>query len=371
MNRTSVRCCISGVLTLVIALLFQPASAAGQTPQSTVLASMDHSSSLNLSDGSPQVVQNGPRGDDVLQFDAGFTGTIDLEERGIQIDQYDLITLQVKADRAAFLQVSLDHYPWSGKQARWYVLDGMRGPVGWRTIWIDLRRPEEGRRQEAQSPQLTLRISGRHKDTGRSIQDQNRSMMLGEIRAIKEAVDLDWNQRRVSHTWEPGGDLTQTYPLTVTNQLDRPVTAAVSLVPVQTRYASANLSRERVELAAHEQTTMQATVRLPARAAERAQPLYAERFEARARAVGIPHSTVTVLRSADPIRLTATAFRPPTAHWRFPSFPRPVRFRNPPLVSTRHWRGRGPQLHPRIRSSRRRKSTAFRTPCRPTTTGGS
>ena len=310
-------------LAVLMALfLAQPVPASGQTPQSTILASMDHPSSLNLSEGSPQVVQNGPRGNDVLQFDAGFTGTIDLEERGIQIDQYDLITLQVKADRAAFLQVSLDHYPWSGKQARWYVLDGMRGPVGWRTIWIDLRRPEEGDRKEAQSPQLTLRISGRHEDTGRSIQDQNRSMMLGEIRAVEKAVDLDWNQRRVSHTWEPGGDLTQTYPLTVTNQLDRPVTAAVSLVPVQTRYASANLSRGRVELAAHEQTTMQATVQLPAGAAERAQPLYAERFEVRARAIGIPHSTVTVLRFADPIRLTATVPAPDSA-LAFPLFPTP------------------------------------------------
>ena len=55
---------------------------------------------------------------------------------------------------------------------------------------------------------------------------------------------------------------------------------------------------------------MQATVQLPAGAAERAQPLYAERFEARARAIGIPHSTVTVLRFADPIRLTATVPAP-------------------------------------------------------------
>ena len=72
---------------LVALFLAQPVPASGQTPQSTVLASMDHPSSLNLSEGSPQVVQNGPRGNDVLQFDAGFTGTIDLEERGIQIDR--------------------------------------------------------------------------------------------------------------------------------------------------------------------------------------------------------------------------------------------------------------------------------------------
>ncbi len=321
MNSDHVQSYSSRLVALGILLFFQPAPTAGQTPQSTVLASMGHPSSINLSAGTPRVVP-GPTGGNVLQFEGRFTGTIDLEERGIEIDQYDLITLRVKADRAAFLRVSLDHYPWSDKQARWYVLDGMRGPVGWRTIWIDLRRPEEGRFKEAARSQLTLHVSGFHKDTGRSIQGQDRTMMLGEVRAVEKAVDLDWDQRRVSHAWKPGAGLTQTYPLTVTNRLDRPVTAEVSLVPVQTRYASATLSREQVELAPHEQTTVQATVRLPAEAAEQAQPLYAERFEARARAVGIPHSTVTILRSADPIHLTATV-PPPDSTLDFPLFPTP------------------------------------------------
>lgn len=41
---------------LVALFLAQPVPASGQTPQSTILASMDHPSSLNLSEGSPQVV---------------------------------------------------------------------------------------------------------------------------------------------------------------------------------------------------------------------------------------------------------------------------------------------------------------------------
>ena len=173
------------LVAVVVSLLFYPASASGQTPRSVPLASMDRPGSLDLSEGTPEVVSRGPSGEDVLQFDGRFTGTIDLEGGGIEIDQYDLITLRVKADCAAFLRVSLDHHPWLGKQARWYVLDGMRGPVGWRTIWIDLQRPEEGDRKEAQSPQLTLRISGRHEDTGRSIQGQDRTMMLGDRKSTR------------------------------------------------------------------------------------------------------------------------------------------------------------------------------------------
>jgi len=100
------------------------------------------------------------------------------------------------------------------------------------------------------------------------------------------------------------------------------VTAAISLLPFRTRYASASLSQERVESEAHERTTVQATIRLPADAAAQAQPLYAERFEARARAVGIPHSTVTILRSADPIPLTVTV-PPPDSALAFPLLPPP------------------------------------------------
>ena len=318
MDRRPIFCFV----VLLVPFLLQPPLAPGQTPRSVLLASMDHPGSIHLSEGSPQVVSEGPTGEDVLQFDGRFSGTINLEERGIKIGNYDLLTLQVKADRAAFLTVSLDHHPWADKQARWYVLDGMRGPVGWRTIWIDLRRPEEGPHKESARPELTLHITGSHKDTGRSSQGHGRTMMLGEIRAVDQAVDLDWNQRRVSHTWAPGGDLTQSYPLTVTNRLNRPVTAELSLLPVQTRYASANLSQKRVDLAAHEQTTVRAIVRLPAEAAERAQPLYAERFEARVRARGIPHSTVTILRSADPIHLTATV-PPPDRALAFPLLPTP------------------------------------------------
>ena len=66
------------LVAAAVPLLFHPAFASGQTSQSTVLASMDHSSSLNLSEGSPQVVQNGPRGNDVLQVDRSGEARIEL-----------------------------------------------------------------------------------------------------------------------------------------------------------------------------------------------------------------------------------------------------------------------------------------------------
>jgi len=100
-----------------------------------------------------RTVSDGPRDGSVLQFEGRrFAGSINLKERGIQISRCDLLAVQVKAGRAAFLTVSIDYYPWSGKQARWYVLDGMRGPLGWQTIWVDLRRPEEGRPRRRHAP---------------------------------------------------------------------------------------------------------------------------------------------------------------------------------------------------------------------------
>lgn len=299
-----------------------PVGSLGQPRADTLIAAMDEPSSLTLAAGTPHVVSAGPAGERVLRFDERFSGTIDLSERGIDLERYDLLTLQVKADRAAFLRVGLDHFPWQGKQARWYVLDGMRGPFEWRTIWIDLRQPEEGPRKTAPTATRTLHLTGFHKATGRSIQDSARAMLLGEIRAVRKTVDLDWDQRAVSQTQTPDGDLVATYPLTVTNPGDHAVTAEVSLHPIETRYASAELSATRMDLAPGAQTTIRARIRLPAEAAERAQPLYAERFEARARAVGVPHSTVPILRSSDPIHLTVTVPPPDTA-LQFPLLPPP------------------------------------------------
>lgn len=313
---------VSLLVTLIISVLTQPRSAVGQTSLSTTIASVDRFERIDISEGTPHVVPKGPDSGDVLQFEERFTGTINLDVRDIDLNSYDLLTVQVKADRAAVLVFSLDNYPWRGKQARWYVLDGMRGPTGWKTIWIDLRRPEEGPRKRASTSSHMLHITGFHKDVGRSIQGTNRTMLLGEIRAVKKAIDLDWDQRKVTQTWNDGEDLVATYPLTVTNHLDEAVTAEVTLDPLQTRYASAVLSRKRVVLAAHEQKTIRATIRLPADAAKDAQPLYAERFEARAWIPDQPYSTVTILRSSDPIYLTVTV-PPPDNVLTFPLLPAP------------------------------------------------
>lgn len=311
-----------GLAVALAAVQDIPAAAHAQDSPAVVVAPMDDPADVPLSQGTASAVPRGPDGQWVLRFDEPFAGRIDLAERGIDPGDYDLLTLQVKADRAAVLRVSLDHFPWSGKQARWYVLDGMRGPLGWRTLWIDLSRPEEGPRKPAATDRVTLHLRGSHKDTGRSIQPSNPAMMLGTIRAVRKTIDLDWNQTQGSTTRTESGTLIARYPLTVTNRTERPVTALLSTKPVQARYASIRLSASRRRLAPRARDTVWATLRLPAGAAARAQPLYAERFAVRARAEGVPHSTVTILRSSDPIHLPLTV-PPPEESLEFPLLPPP------------------------------------------------
>jgi hypothetical protein len=63
-----------------------------------------------------------------------------------------------------------------------------------------------------------------------------------------------------------------------------------------------------------------AEVSLPADVAAKAEPLHCERFEARAEAVGVPDSEVTILRSSDPIHLTVTVPLP-EKRLEFPIYP--------------------------------------------------
>jgi hypothetical protein len=216
-------------------------------------------------DGHASVVQEGPQGEKVLRVDGRASGRIDLKAKGIEPRDYDLLKVEVKADRAASLRFSLENYPNPGELSHWYVLDGMRGGFDWRTIWIDLRFPEEIKAagtykgMAAKDPELRgLQFTADVGDTRRAAQGPGRNIWIGRIRFCKKAVDLDWDQSKAPCTWEKGKDLVFTYPLTVANHLDREVTARLSLLPFQTKHATARLAQDAVRLGAGETKTIEA-----------------------------------------------------------------------------------------------------------------
>lgn len=300
---------------------------------SRVIAPMDRLSDLTFIDGSATVVPEGPEGEQVLRFegrsrggftgriDAAFEARIDLDARGIDLHDYDYLKIAVKADRAATLLFSTDHFPERGTQARWYALDALRGPFDWKTLTIDLDLPEEIK-PTASSASASLILRGRINDTGRAAQGDERRLWIGAIRAVKKAVTIDWDQTTFTYAWDAGGDLVYTYPLTVTNHLGRPVTATVSMIPFDVQHATASLSASSLTLAPGERAVVQARVALPAAAAAGASPLYTERFEARVDADGIADSALPILRSSDPIHLPVTVPLP-EERVQFPLFPPP------------------------------------------------
>ena len=297
---------------LILSLLAGVGRVLAQPGLSSPVAALDTLDGLGL-EGSGRIVPDGPGGARVLRVDGEFSGRVDLKPRGIDPKAWDLLKLEVKSARGGFLVVSLENYPAAGELSHWYVLDGMRGPFDWRTIWIDLKRPEEikaaGRYKGMGAEDASLRglqIRGKLRDIRRRIQEPGDSMWLARIRFARKAVDLDWDQTQAPCTWERGKDLVYTYPLRVTNRLDRPLTVRLSLTPFEVRDAKAALSADRVELGPKQTRTVEATVWLPADVAADRPPLYAERFEVRAAAEGVPDSEVTILRSADPIHLTVT-----------------------------------------------------------------
>jgi len=290
-------------------------------------ASMDSTEGLGLKEAG-RIVPEGPGGAKVLRLDGPFSGRIDLKAKGIEPRKYDLIKIEIKTDAHAWLRFSLENFPKDGQLSHWYVLDATRGQKPWGTIWIDMNRPEEikeaGRYKgmaEKDPAARGLRFDGQVTDLKRAIQGPGRSIWLGRIRFVKKAIDLDWDQTKAPYTWEKGKDLVFTYPLKVTNRLDRPVTAVVKIRPHQVTHATAKLSLKRVALAAGETKGVQAMVSLPAKIAAKAAPLYCERFLAVASAEGVADSEVTILRSSDPIHLTVTV-PIPEAKLKLPLMPR-------------------------------------------------
>ncbi|MDP6116546.1 MAG: hypothetical protein QGG53_32190 [Planctomycetota bacterium] len=277
--------------------------------------------------GAFQFASDGPNGEKVLRIDGGFSGRIDLKPLGIDPLKYDLMKVEVKSDRASFLRFSLENFPDEGELSHWYVLDSMRGPFEWKTIWLDLRRPEEIKQPgkykglAAKDPSLRgLQIMGHMRDTRRSIQEPGHNMWLRSIRFVKKAIDVDWDQTKATYTWD--NDLVFRYPVTVTNRLNRPVKAKLSILPFNVRHAFAKLSTTSLALNASERKQVEVTVGLPSKVASESEPLYCERFELRAIAEGIEDSEVTILRSSDPIHLTVT-IPLKEENLQFPFFPQP------------------------------------------------
>ncbi|MBR9703881.1 hypothetical protein GOV12_00580 [Candidatus Pacearchaeota archaeon] len=290
------------------------------TAYSKTIAPMDNVDDMDYSVGSPNIVPEGPNGEGVSCFEGttsgGYTGRIDAEFNGIINTtaigfnplEYDLLKVQVKASRGAVLRFSLENHPIAFDQTHWWVLDALRGPFDWKTIWIDLNLAEENKvRYNVPDPNSHgLNVYGLIKDTGRNIQGENRRICLGNIRAVKKVIDIDWNQSDFTYTWNNGEDIIYLYPLKVTNLLNEEVTALISLVPFQVNYAVSSLSLDSVLLSPREERYIQAEIRIPANVASNLESLYSERFEVRAKAQGIEDSEVTILRSSDPIHLTIT-----------------------------------------------------------------
>ncbi|MEQ8787931.1 MAG: hypothetical protein RIC55_16615 [Pirellulaceae bacterium] len=256
---------------------------------------------------------------DIAQPHKTLERRIDLAELGVDPGDYDFLKLEVKADRGAFLVVSLENYPAPGPTSIWYVLDAMRGPFEQRTIWVDLQRPEElklpkqGQQSESKSPTLLLRGDVKH--TRREGEPPGEHLWIGEMRLVKAPLRLDWDQRLAPFEW--GGDADHStgavdedlifrYPLEVRNALNKPVTARLRLEPFDVTHARAELEASEVALAPGETKIVEARIILPGRVAASKPPLYCERFQAIAEAEGYDDSEVTILRSSDPVHLTVT-----------------------------------------------------------------
>jgi len=302
------------IATLVAAAVAGSASATEPAASGRVrrAAALDTLEGLGI-EGDGRIVAEGPGGAKALRTDGKVEGAIDLKASGIDPQAYDLIEVEVKADPRAWLIISLENYPRPGWTSRWYPLDSVRGGFDWRTIWLDLKRPEEmfqagnkGGTEKDDLDSSRLLFSARVHPAKRVIQDPGRAVLMRDVRFVKEAVQLDWDQTQAPYSWEQGKDLVFSYPLTLANRTDQPVKARVALLPFKVKAATAAVVPETVEIAAGKTATVTATVTLPAAVAATSPALYSEFFEARASVEGLADSEVTILRSSDPIHLSVT-----------------------------------------------------------------
>jgi len=304
-------------------------ASAGRTADlSRLVIPLDATGGIVQVEGDGRIVAEGPNAAKALRTDGKVEVRIDLKALGVEAKAYDLIKIDAKADPRAWLVVSLENYPRPGWISNWYALDSVRGGFDWRTIWVDLKRPEEmyqsgkvggmaGNDTEARG----LRVGAYVQPAKRMIQDPGRSVLIRNVRLVKKAVHLDWDQTQAPYTWDKGKDLVFSYPLTVSNRLEKPVKAKVVLLPFKARDAKAVVSPDAVEIAPGKTATVTATVSLPAAVAAKERPLYSELFEARASVEGLEDSDVTILRSSDPIHLSVTV-PVPEPKLAFPLLPR-------------------------------------------------
>ncbi|MGQ0637120.1 MAG: hypothetical protein ACT4QC_21130 [Planctomycetaceae bacterium] len=327
-DRSRVAMLVSLALCAALLTRRETIALAAETQRVVTVARCDGPRDFVVEEGVARFVPEGRRGQTVARFDDEFSLRIDLAPRKVQLADFDLLKLEVAADAHAFLKISLENYPRAGELSHWYVLDGARTDVAWKTIWVDLNRPEEIQPagsykglSDANPDSRAIRITGHVTDIHRALQGPGRSIRLGDIRFVKKTIDLDWDQARAPSSWGPGGDLVFRYPLTVANRSEKAITAAVRLQPVQVEHARGDLSHEELPLAAGETRSIEAVLTLPASFAAAAPPLYCERFEAIAEAADLADSDVTILRSSDVIPLSVTV---PIAEARlqFPLLPR-------------------------------------------------
>lgn len=290
-----------------------PVVAAPASQRVVSVGRMTDAKEFEVNDGAVKIVAEGPKKEKVARFDDKFGVRFDLASKGVDFHDFDLLKIQVKADAHAFLVVSLENFPKPGELSHWYVLDTARPEIPWRTIWIDLNRPEEVKSagtykgmSEKNPAARGVNIRGYVSELRQKNQRPGRSIWLSDVRFVKKAIDLDWDQSRAPYTWEKGKDLVYSFPLTVSNKADKPATAVVRLAPFDVRHARGTLSQEKVPLRAGETKTIEAKVTLPAGFAAKAAPLYCERFDVVAAAEGIADSDVTILRSSDVIPLSVT-----------------------------------------------------------------
>src|SRR5262245_37426639 len=89
-------------------------AAAADKPLTVLANAMSASQGISIEKGEATVAAEGPQSSRVTRFDADFAGRIDLKPLSIDPLKFDLIKVDVKADRAAFLRFSLENFPEPG-----------------------------------------------------------------------------------------------------------------------------------------------------------------------------------------------------------------------------------------------------------------
>lgn len=319
------RSILAGAAVAALAAPSAPAGAGSEA--SRVLSALDSLGSLQDLKGNWREVAEGPGGAKALRFEAtgneeDFSGHVDLKAMGVNPRDYDLLKIEVKADNCAFLQFTLENYPEKGDVSNWYPLDAINRGADWRTIWLDLKRPEEIQPGKAAAEAPGLLIAGAVRDVRWRMQGDSRCLWMRNLRFAKKAINLECDQAKAPYEWGPKQDLVYRYSVTVANRLDQPVVARLSLVGTEVTYAYARLSEPRVELRPKQSKAIEVEVRLAGNVAERMPALYCERFELRGFAEGIPDSETTIIRSkVYPLALSVTV-PIPEGKLQFPLLPR-------------------------------------------------